>query len=224
MDKCRRRTRLGKGGKGTARKKETRNAGGKTRQGRDSGMGGIGRSLAGKARALGMKVVYHNRNKLGKELSRDEHGYEYEYLGFEELLRESDVISVHVPLSPTTRHMLSDKEFDMMKDGAFIVNTARGAVIDEAALVRALASGKIARAGLDVFEEEPKIHEGLLSSDKVFLLPHVGTYTSDTQKKMEMWAIDNVKAAVEGNLDQMSIIPEHRKAAAGNESPPKTRL
>lgn len=96
-----------------------------------------------------------------------------------------------------------------MKNGIVIVNTARGAVIDEAALVEALNSGKVWSAGLDVFEEEPKIHPGLVACDRAMLLPHMGTWTSETQTKMEKWAIDNVRQAMEkGSLK--SIVPEQK--------------
>ena len=96
-----------------------------------------------------------------------------------------------------------------MKEGIVIVNTARGAVIDEAALVEALNSGKVWSAGLDVFEEEPKIHAGLIACERVMLLPHMGTWTTETQTKMEKWAIDNVRQAVEkGSLK--TIVPEQK--------------
>jgi glyoxylate reductase len=110
---------------------------------------------------------------------------------------------------PSTRHTLSTAEFDKMKDGIVIVNTARGAVMDEAALVEALKSGKVASAGLDVFEDEPKIHEGLLNNDRVLLVPHLGTYTVETHLKMEEWAIRNVETAItQGHL--VTIVPEQR--------------
>ncbi len=109
----------------------------------------------------------------------------------------------------TTRHIISTKEFERMKDGIVIINTARGAVIDEAALVEALNSGKVWSAGLDVFEEEPMIHPGLIACDRAILLPHMGTWTTETQTKMENWAIDNVRQAMEkGTLK--SIVPEQK--------------
>ncbi|QPH18872.1 hypothetical protein C2857_003985 [Epichloe festucae Fl1] len=171
------------------------------------GMGGIGRNVAAKATAFGMKIRYHNRKKLSEEL---EDGAEY--VSFETLLRESDVLSLNLPLNPQTRHVISTAQFDVMKPGIVIVNTARGAVMDEAALVDALDSGRVASVGLDVFEEEPKIHPGLLSNPNVLLLPHMGTWTVETQTKMEEWAISNVKMAVEsGKLK--SIVPEQKDLA-----------
>lgn len=166
------------------------------------GMGGIGRNMSKKAAAFGMSTIYHNRRKLD-----DDKAGGAEYVSFEDLLKRSDVISLNLPLNSNTRHIISTKEFDIMKTSCIVVNTARGAVIDEAALVKALDEGKIAGAGLDVFEEEPKIHPGLLKNDKVMLLPHMGTYTLETAIKMEEWTIDNVRMAVtEGKLK--SIIPE----------------
>lgn len=155
------------------------------------GMGGIGRNLKRKAAAFGMTTIYHNRSKLSSELADGA-----EYVSFEELLQRSDVLSLNLPLNPQTRHIISTEQLNMMKKSAVIVNTARGAVIDEAALVKALDEGTIAGAGLDVYEDEPTIHEGLLKNDKVLLLPHVGTYTFETMRKMEAWAIDNVRLGV----------------------------
>ncbi|OAA47427.1 glyoxylate reductase [Beauveria brongniartii RCEF 3172] len=168
------------------------------------GMGGIGRSVAAKARAFGMTIRYHNRNKLAAA-AEDEVGAEY--VDFKTLLAESDVLSLNLPLNPKTRHIISTKEFDMMKRGIVIVNTARGAVMDEAALVEALDKGIVSSAGLDVFENEPEVHPGLLANDRVMLVPHMGTWTEETEIKMEEWALDNVRLALQqGRLK--SIVPE----------------
>ena len=141
------------------------------------GMGGIGTAVAKRAAAFGMSVQYHNR----KPVPSDKNPVGAKYVSFEELLRTSDVISVHLPLSPATRHTLSKREFQMMKDGVVVVNTARGPIINEEALVEALESEKVFSAGLDVYENEPKIHPKLLANDKVALLPHIGTATMETQ-------------------------------------------
>ncbi|KAI9814433.1 MAG: hypothetical protein M1827_003289 [Pycnora praestabilis] len=156
------------------------------------GMGGIGRNLKKKAEAFGMKVQYHNRKELPEELSGGA-----KYVSFEELLATSDVISLNLPLNKNTRHIISTKEFEMMKTGVVIVNTARGAVMDEDALVRALDSGKVLSCGLDVYEAEPEIHKGLVANPHVMLVPHMGTWTVETQTKMELWNIGNVRAAIE---------------------------
>ncbi|KAL4965043.1 D-mandelate dehydrogenase-like dehydrogenase [Aspergillus stella-maris] len=166
------------------------------------GMGGIGRNLKRKAEAFGMKVVYHNRRKLSEELAAGA-----EYVSFEDLIGKSDVISLNLPLNKHTRHIISTPQFNAMKDGVVIVNTARGAVMDEAALVAALDSGKVYSAGLDVFEDEPAVHPGLVSNPNVLLVPHMGTWTVETQTGMEEWAIENVRLALEqGKLK--SPVPE----------------
>ncbi|KJZ73037.1 hypothetical protein HIM_07609 [Hirsutella minnesotensis 3608] len=171
------------------------------------GMGGIGRNVARKARAFGMTVRYHNRSPLDPGL---EDGAEY--VGFETLLRESDVLSLNLPLNAHTRHTISVPQFAMMKPGIVIVNTARGAVMDEAALVDALDSGRVASVGLDVYEDEPEIHPGLLANQSVLLVPHMGTWTKETQTKMEEWAISNVRMALT-DAKLRSIVPEQRDMA-----------
>ncbi|KAJ5709662.1 hypothetical protein N7493_009953 [Penicillium malachiteum] len=156
------------------------------------GMGGIGRNLKKKAEAFGMKVIYHNRRQLSEELSGGA-----QYVTFDELLSTSDVVSLNLPLNKNTRHIISKAEFAKMKDGVVVVNTARGAVMDEAALVEALDSGKVFSAGLDVFEEEPTIHPGLLDNHKVVLVPHMGTWTIETITAMEEWTIENIRLGLE---------------------------
>ncbi|KAF1989395.1 glyoxylate reductase [Aulographum hederae CBS 113979] len=166
------------------------------------GMGGIGRNLKKKAEALGMTVIYHNRNRLSEEMSDGA-----EYVSFDELLSKSDVLSLNVPLNAHTRHIVSTKEFEKMKKGVVIVNTARGPVMDEDALVKALDSGMVWSVGLDVYEEEPKVHPGLVANPNVMLVPHMGTWSHETTKKMEEWTVGNVKAALEkGKLN--NVVPE----------------
>ncbi|KAK8176375.1 D-3-phosphoglycerate dehydrogenase [Phyllosticta citribraziliensis] len=163
------------------------------------GMGGIGRAVGVRAAAFGMKIQYHNRSRLSAELEAA--GGNASYVSFDELVRTSDVISVNLSLTPATKHIIGSKEFSSMKDGVVIVNTARGPVIDEAALVEALDNGKVYSAGLDVFEEEPKIHPGLLKNENVVLLPHIGTATIETQRDMELLVLENLKLGVqEGKL------------------------
>ncbi|MCJ1234335.1 hypothetical protein MMC14_002294 [Varicellaria rhodocarpa] len=156
------------------------------------GMGGIGRNLKKKMEAFSMKVQYHNRNKLSDELSAGAR-----YVEFEELLKTSDVLSLNLPLNANTRHIISTSQFALMKPGVVIVNTARGGVMDEAALVKALNDGTVTSVGLDVYEEEPEIHSGLVKNENVMLLPHLGTNTVETQTAMEQWNIDNVRTALE---------------------------
>jgi glyoxylate reductase len=170
-------------------------------------MGGIGSAVAHRARAFGMKIQYHNRTRLPAE---KEEGAEY--VTFDELLGTSDVLSLNLSLNPSTRHIIGKQEFGKMKDGIIIVNTARGPLIDEAALVDALKSGKVWSAGLDVFEEEPKIHPGLLEADNVVLLPHMGTATWETQRDMELLVLENLKGAIERD-ELVTQVPEQKGGA-----------
>ncbi|CAI6341120.1 unnamed protein product [Periconia digitata] len=172
------------------------------------GMGGIGSAVAHRAKAFGMKIQYHNRRQLP---ANEEGGAKY--VTFEELLKTSDVLSLNLALNPSTRHIIGKEQFDMMKDGIVIVNTARGPLMDEGALVDALKSGKVWTAGLDVFEEEPKIHPGLLEAENVVLLPHVGTGTFETQRDMELLVLENLKLAMtEDKL--VTQVPEQKAAKA----------
>ncbi|SMY19779.1 unnamed protein product [Zymoseptoria tritici ST99CH_1A5] len=168
------------------------------------GMGGIGRNMAKKCAAFGMSTIYHNRNPLSAELSGGA-----KYVSFDELLAESDVLSLNLPLNKHTRHIISTPEFAKMKRGVVIINTARGAVMEEAALVEALESGQVGSAGLDVFEKEPEVHPGLLKNPNVIMLPHMGTSTVETMRAMEEWAISNVRMVLEqGRLK--SPVPEQK--------------
>jgi len=165
-------------------------------------MGGIGQEVAKRARAFGMKVQYYNRSRLSPELEGDA-----KYVTFEELLKTSDVLSLNLSLNKNTAGIVGKKEFEMMKKGVVIVNTARGKLIDEGALVGALESGKVFSAGLDVYEEEPKIHEGLVNNPNVVLLPHIGTSTIETQKNMELLVLENVESAVKKGV-LVTQVPE----------------
>ncbi|KAH9905891.1 hypothetical protein F4778DRAFT_682848 [Xylariomycetidae sp. FL2044] len=162
------------------------------------GMGGIGRALARRARGFGVaEVIYHNRRPLDPSLER-ESGGDARYVSFAELLAQSDILSLNLALNPQTRHILAAPELAQTKPGVVIVNTARGALIREADLVDALASGHVAAVGLDVFEDEPRIHPGLLANPRAFLLPHLGTFTYETQRDMELLVLRNLEAAVDG--------------------------
>ncbi|KAG2178482.1 hypothetical protein INT44_001634 [Umbelopsis vinacea] len=171
------------------------------------GMGGIGKAIAQRAYGFEMQIQYHNRSRLPEEV---EEKYHATYVDFETLLKTSDIISVSVPLSKETTHLLAAREFAKCKDGVIIVNTARGKVIDEAALVKALESGKVSAVGLDVFEEEPKIHPGLLTHPRATLLPHVGTNTLETELMMEQLTLKNTEASL--TTDKLlTPIPEHKQ-------------
>lgn len=165
----------------------------------------IKQEMANRAKAFGMKIQYHNRSRLAPEL---EDGASY--VSFDELLATSDVLSLNLALNESTRHIISAKEFNKMKDGIVLVNTARGALIDEKALVAALDSGKVLSAGLDVYENEPVVESGLVSNPRVMLLPHIGTMTYETQKDMELLVLDNLRSAVEkGEL--ITGVPEQKQ-------------
>lgn len=155
------------------------------------GLGRIGRAVARRGLGFDMKVLYHQRTRLDPQKEK-ELGVEYREL--DELLAQSDFVSPHVPLTPDTNRMIGERELGLMKPGAFFINTARGDVVDEAALVRALESGAIAGAGLDVYENEPELHAGLLSLNNVVLLPHLGSATLDTRTNMGLVAAGNLRA------------------------------
>ncbi len=142
------------------------------------GMGRIGKATARRALSFGMRIVYHNRRRLPEA---EEKKYDARWLPLEELLATADVVSLHTPLTEKTRHMIGAAAFESMKTTAVLVNTARGAVVDEQALIRALEERQIAGAALDVFEHEPEIPEALLTLDNVVAVPHTGTATPDTR-------------------------------------------
>ena len=169
------------------------------------GMGNIGRSFARKAKAFGMNIIYNTRSPLNYT---DEKIYQSTYVSLEELLKKSDIISLHTPLTEKTHHLLDDQSFQKMKKGTFIINTARGAVIDEQALIKHLQNGHLGGAGLDVFEFEPKISEELLERDNVVLAPHVGTANYETRKAMAEEVAFNIKYYFEGQQPPNIVNPE----------------
>ena len=169
------------------------------------GMGNIGKSFALKARAFGMNILYQSRNRLSLT---DEKTYDARYASLDELIRSSDVISLHTPLTGETHHLLDDEAFKKMKQGSFIINTARGAVIHEEALLRHLQNGHLGGAGLDVFEFEPKINEGLLKLDNVVVVPHIGTANYETRKSMGEEAALNVAEYFRGHRPPNLVNPE----------------
>ncbi|ANS79891.1 D-3-phosphoglycerate dehydrogenase [Serinicoccus hydrothermalis] len=159
------------------------------------GLGGIGAATARRARAFGMNVIYSSRSQAPRDLELELGAHRVD---LDTLLAESDVLSLHCPYSPATHHLLGSEEFAAMKPSAYVVNTARGPVIDEAALVEALQSGQIAGAGLDVFEDEPEVHPGLLECENAVLVPHLGSATIETRTAMATLAADNAVAVLAG--------------------------
>ncbi len=146
------------------------------------GMGRIGTAVARRARGFDMRVLYHNRRR--DEAAESELGATYTTL--DDLLASSDFVSVHTPLTPDTRHLIGERELGLMRETTVVVNTARGPVIDESALADALRSGRVAGAGLDVFEEEPHVHPGLIDLPNVVLTPHLGSATGTTRTEMAL--------------------------------------
>jgi len=153
------------------------------------GLGKIGRALARRALAARMKVLYHNRNPIFTKFEQESGAT---YTSFFELLQQSDIVSLHTPLTEETHHMLDAEHLSVMKPTAFLINTARGAVVDEQALLRHLQAGKLAGAALDVFEQEPKIPREFLSMDNVVLVPHIGTETVESRTDMTFEAAENL--------------------------------
>lgn len=167
------------------------------------GMGAIGRAVAERARAFGMEIAYHNRSRLDPDVERRVGAT---LLPLDELLATSDIVSLHCPGGPTTRHLIDADALARMRPTAWLVNTARGTVVDEAALVAALEAGTIAGAALDVFEREPIVHPGLLDRDDVVLVPHLGSATQETRAAMAVLAARNVAALLE---DRPPVTPVH---------------
>lgn len=169
------------------------------------GFGRIGQAVARRGRGFSMRILYHARHRVAEGVERE---LEAQYVDRETLLRESDFLSLHVPLGPETLHLIGARELSLMKPSAFLINTARGQVVDEEALVRALASKTIAGAGLDVFEKEPQVHARLLKMTNVVLLPHVGSASAETRFKMAMLAAENLLAVLDGRRPPNLINPE----------------
>jgi len=167
------------------------------------GMGRIGQSVARRAVASGMSVVYHNRHRLPAEKEEALHA---SYMSLEELLRTSDYVSLNLPYTPEVHHLINSETLRKMKSSALLINTARGAHVDEEALVEALQKGIIAGAALDVFEHEPQITEALLGLDNVVLSPHIGTGTIDGRLDMCRNVEQNILAFVDGDLKKMNIV------------------
>ncbi len=174
------------------------------------GFGRIGRGVARRAAGFGMQVSYHDAIRAGADVERE---LGVSYVPFDQLLAESDFISLHVPLLPETRHLMDAKAFAKMKRSAILINTSRGPVIDEAALVTALREGTIAGAGLDVYEHEPKLAPGLVALDNVVLLPHIGSASITTRSKMAEIAARNVIAFFAGETPPTALNPEVLAAA-----------
>lgn len=180
------------------------------------GMGRIGQALARRALASGMTVIYHNRRPLGDEAMRrlgewalasgSQVPGAIKYISQEELLQTADFVSLNLPYTPEVKHLIGEKELQMMKPTAYLINTARGAHVDEKALVEALKRGEIAGAAMDVYEHEPEIHPELLQLDNVVLSPHTGTGTWEGRIAMCENVCDNILAWEKGDIQAMDIV------------------
>ncbi|MGE5774403.1 MAG: 2-hydroxyacid dehydrogenase [Hyphomicrobiales bacterium] len=168
------------------------------------GAGRIGQATARRARGFGMKIFYwgpRRKYEAERELGM-------EHVTLDRLLVESDFVSLHAPLNAETRHMISDKQFALMKPSAFIINTARGAIVDEKALVRSLRKKQIAGAGLDVFEHEPKLPPALKAMKNVVLTPHLGSAVMEVREQMANIVVDNLQALISGGTPPNCVNPQ----------------
>jgi glyoxylate reductase len=176
------------------------------------GMGKIGKAVAQRAKCFRMPILYHSRSRMSKS---EEKELMARYVDMKALLSQSDFISLHVPLTDQTRHLIGKQELSLMKPTAYLINTSRGPVVDEKALLETLRNGRIGGAGLDVYENEPALTPGLAELDNVILLPHVGSGTLETRFRMATMAVENLIAGLSGKVPPNLVNPEVL---------PKTRL
>ncbi|ADD07864.1 D-glycerate dehydrogenase [Candidatus Aciduliprofundum boonei] len=165
------------------------------------GAGRIGQAVAKRAKGFNMRILYYSR-KRKEEMD----GLGAKFVSLEELLRESDIITLHVPFTPDTRHLIDYEEFEIMKDGAILINTARGEVVNEEVMLKALKSGKLFAAGLDVFYNEPKVNPELFKLDNVVLTPHIGSATERTRRKMAEMVCSDVVRVLRGEEPMNRVV------------------
>ena len=172
------------------------------------GMGRIGQALARRAAASGMRIIYHNRHELTTERVNElkNEGVQAQYVDFQTLLQDSDFLSLNLPYTPEVHHIIGKPELGMMKRSAYLINTARGAHVNEEALVEALKSGIITGAALDVYEFEPQISAELMTLPNVVLSPHTGTGTWEGRIAMCENVTDNILAFINNNINKMNIV------------------
>ncbi len=169
------------------------------------GTGRIGTAMARRSKGFEMKLLYCS-NSPNMEL---EMNLNAKFCSLDLLLKYSDFVSIHVPLIPQTHHMIGEEELNLMKPNAILINTSRGPVVDEKALYNALKSGKIASAGLDVYEQEPELYSGLEKLDNVVVLPHIGSATVDTRTNMGLMCAENARVIIEGSVPPQVVNPEY---------------
>src|SRR5882672_11299489 len=172
------------------------------------GMGRIGQTIARRAAGFEMNVLYHNRTRLEPDIERRCNAA---YATKEELLAQSDFVVLQVPYSPATHHLIGASELELMKPTAILINSTRGGVVDDAALIAALRGGTIRAAGMDVFENEPRFNPGFLELDNVVLMPHIGSSTEATRRAMAMTAAKNLVVALTGETPPNLVNPEARE-------------
>jgi glyoxylate reductase len=169
------------------------------------GLGRIGRAVARRARGFDMAVLYTKRSRLSE---REEGELGVTYAALDDLLRRADFVSLNAAFTKETYHLIGARELSLMKPTAFLINTARGPMVDEAALVEALRSRRIGGAALDVFEEEPRVHPGLLSLDRVVLTPHLGSAVTELRETMADIVVENILAVIKGERPPNLYNPE----------------
>ncbi|NLK07153.1 MAG: D-glycerate dehydrogenase [Firmicutes bacterium] len=167
------------------------------------GMGRIGQAVAQRATGFNMNILYHDIEPVESA----EKAYSAKYTDLHDLLNQSDYVSLHAPLTDETHHMIGAEQLGMMKQTAYLINSARGPLVDEKALVEALKNGTIAGAGLDVYEDEPELAPGLIELPNVVLLPHLGSATSETRNQMAKMVAENITAALKGDTPA-NLVPE----------------
>ncbi len=169
------------------------------------GLGRIGQAIAKRAAGFDMRVLYSDVNRAALDV---EQRFGAEYVSFEALLKDSDFVTIHVPLNPGTHHLIDERALSLMKPSAYLVNTARGPIVDEQALVAALQNRRIAGAALDVYENEPRLADGLTELSNVILIPHLGANSRLTRDRMAAMTADNMIAALSGNVPPNLVNPE----------------
>ena len=166
------------------------------------GCGEIGRAVASRAVGFKMNILYFQRNRLPKEVEFD---LKLTFAPFHELVKSADFITLHLPLNQASEYLISANEFELMKDTAFLINAARGKVVDDRALVEALKRGQIAGAALDVYENEPNLTEGMVELDNLILMPHIGSATVETRDRMAVLTAENVLDALAGKKPRSAV-------------------
>jgi len=169
------------------------------------GMGRIGQAMAHRARGFNLKVIYYDKKPVSIDLEKE---LGVSYRNFDNLLMESDFVSIHVPLNEETFHLIGQRELKLMKKESYLINTARGPIVDEKALAKALREGIIRGAALDVFENEPKIEPELMDLDNLIMVPHIGSASYQTRTKMAIMAAKNLVSALKGERPEYLVNPE----------------